>query len=670
MPNVTVNPPSTIKVEVGSQTGGAVQTISYLPTTLRSATDLTIGSANTGDVITYNSVTGNFTVLPASGSDKSAANTANAAFARANAAYGQANSAAAFANGAFTIANSAYVSATNFGGQIPGVYAQANAAFNQANSAASFANSAFAAANAAGSSSNVVSAFAQANSAASFANSSFLVANSAASFANGAFVAANSGASFANSAFLVANSAASFANGAFAQANVSFGQANSSASFANSAYTKANSAGSYSNSAFLVANSTAIFANAAFDKANSAGSFANGAFVSANSGAIFANAAFVTANSAATFANAAFTTANSGASFANSAFTLANNEPKGTSAGVFANAAFTTANSGASFANAAFLTANTALLYNTAITDTVTSIAVGGAPAQAASIWKTYTMVQALDTILFPTLGPSYTIPTLSLSANNTGTLEIGTPINQSLTVTGNKNDAGPFTQLRVTRNGNIINLNTSPTITAIANIAAQYGFADPNNQNYSYANTYVEANTIAAGTTTWQGYGNYNAGLSKLNNKGATDSNTAAVLLTTNPQAANAVSFASGTAVITGIYPYFWGVSSTAPTAASIATAIAAGTQNKVLAVGSGTLTITYNAASQYIWLAVQTGYAAKTTWYNTALNNGSIGAGQFILSPVSQAVNSPNSYWTGVTYNIYISGYATTTSGSIQFS
>lgn len=622
MPNVTVNTPSTIKVEVGSQTGGAVQTINYLPTTLRSATDLTIGSANTGDVITYNSVTGNFTVAPATGAgtDKVAANTANAAYAQANAAYGQANSAASFANSAFTIANSAYVASTNFGSQIQPVYSQANAAFDKANSAASFANSAFAAANATGSSANTVAAFSQ--------------ANSAASFANGAFVTANSGASFANSSFLVANSAASFANGAF-------GQANSAASFANSAYIKANSAGSYSNSAFLVANSSSIFANSAFDKANSAASFANGAFVSANSGA----------------------------SFANSAFTLANNEPKGTSAGVFANAAFTTANSAASFANGAFLTANAALLYNTSITDTVTSIAVGGAPAQAASIWKTYTMVQALDTILFPTLGPSYTVPTITLTANNTGTLEIGTPINQSLTLTGNKNDAGPFTQLRMTRNGTIINLNTSPTITAITNVASQYGFSDPNNQNYSYANTYVDPFTIVSGATTWQGLGNYNAGLAKLNNKGATDANTAAVLLTTNPQAANAASFASATSVVTGIYPYFWGVSSTAPTAASIATAIAAGTQNKVLAVGSGTLTITFNAASQYIWLAVQTGYAAKTTWYNTALNNGSIGAGQFILSPVSQAVNSPNSYWTGITYNIYISGYATTTSGTIQF-
>jgi len=215
-----------------------------------------------------------------------------------------------------------------------------------------------------------------------------------------------------------------------------------------------------------------------------------------------------------------------------------------------------------------------------------------------------------------------------------------------------------------------VINANNSPPATATTNIGPQFGAADPNNPNYFYANTYIDSNTIVSGTTTWQGLGNYSAGLAKLNNKGATDSNAFAVLSTTNPQSANATTFASTTSVITGIYPYFWGVSSTQPTAASIATAIQAGTANRVLAVGSGALTITYNASSQYVWLAVQTGYAAKTTWYNTALNNGLIGAGQFILAGVSQAVTSPSAYWSGVTFNIYISGYATTTSGTLQFS
>jgi hypothetical protein len=57
------------------------------------------------------------------------------------------------------------------------------------------------------------------------------------------------------------------------------------------------------------------------------------------------------------------------------------------------------ANEGLSLTGAALGT-----VYNTTIGDAVTSIAVGGAPAQAASIWKGLTLVQALDTILFPTI--------------------------------------------------------------------------------------------------------------------------------------------------------------------------------------------------------------------------------------------------------------------------
>jgi len=308
-------------------------------------------------------------------------------------------------------------------------------------------------------------------------------------------------------------------------------------------------------------------------------------------------------------------------------------------------------------------------LYTTAVSNSVNSIALGGAPVQNAQIWGTYTITQVLDTLLFPTINPTYTTPSISLSANYSGTYEIGVGINQSLTLTGNKNDAGAFTQLRIARNGTNLITNSSPTTTSIGNIGSQYGYNDPNNPNYSYTATYTDTYIIPSGTTTWSGSGSYGAGLAKQNNKGATDTTSFAIRSSSAPQSADS-NFGSNSVSITGIYPYFWGVSSTQPTAASIASSIQAGTANKVLAVGSGTLTITYNASSQFVWFAVQSSYGNKSTWYNTALNNGSIGTGQFILSPVSQSVTSPSGYWSGVTYNIYISGYATTTSGTLQFS
>ena len=426
----------------------------------------------------------------------------------------------------------------------------------------------------------------------------------------------------------------------------------------------------YSQAAFAQAN----LVSGGLNTANANTVFLSGALATTNANTIFLSGALATTNANTVFLSGVNSTQNtwisSNSLYSQAAFAQANLTAGGLVT-ANANTIFLTGVNDTQNSNISVLFTNTSPnLYRTTVGSSVNSIALGGAPVQNAQVWGTYTIVQVLDTLLFPTTGPTYTIPTITLSANNSGTFEIGQTINQSLTVTGTKNDAGAFTQLRINRNTINLTTNTSPTTTTTTNIASQFGFSDPNNQNYTYANTYVDANTIVSGATTWTGYGNYSAGLAKLNNKGVTDSNAFAVLTTTAPQAANATTFATSSTTITGIYPYFWGVSSTQPTAASIATTIAAGTANKVLAVGSGTLTITYAASSQYIWIAVQTGYAAKTAWYNTALNNGSIGTGQFILSPVSQAVNSPNSYWSGVNYNVYISGYATTTSGTIQFS
>jgi molybdopterin-binding protein len=62
MPNVTVTPPSTIKVQVGNQFTGTVQSITYGTRTLKSATDLRVGGAATGDVITYDAANNSFYV--------------------------------------------------------------------------------------------------------------------------------------------------------------------------------------------------------------------------------------------------------------------------------------------------------------------------------------------------------------------------------------------------------------------------------------------------------------------------------------------------------------------------------------------------------------------------------------------------------------------------------
>jgi hypothetical protein len=305
--------------------------------------------------------------------------------------------------------------------------------------------------------------------------------------------------------------------------------------------------------------------------------------------------------------------------------------------------------------------------YNTTISDAVSSVAVGGACIANAAVWKTKTIVQVLDSILFPDQLPTYTIPTVTLSATQSGNKEVGSSISQVLTITATENDAGIYTSIQAKRGATVLATNATPIGIATTDVAAQFGYNDPNNPNYVYTFANTDVFVVTETTTSWTGEGTYNAGLAKNNNKGVADVRAAAVRSTAAPQATSTL--ASSAASIVGLYPYFWGKSSTQPTAASIATAIAAGTTNKVLTPAAGTITVTYAAASEYVWMAHIGTATSKTVWYNTALNNGSIGAGNFILAPVTQSVTSPNGYYSGVSFKIYISSGATDTSGTLEF-
>jgi hypothetical protein len=315
------------------------------------------------------------------------------------------------------------------------------------------------------------------------------------------------------------------------------------------------------------------------------------------------------------------------------------------------------------------INSNLGTIYNTGIADSVNSVAVGGAAVQPASSWKTKNIVQVLDSILFPDQLPTYTIPTISISASQTGIREIGSTISQALTVTANKNDSGVFTQLEIIRGSTQISVVNNPTGSAITDIAAQFGYSDPNNPNRRYTLSFTDSFVVVSGATNWKGEGDYQAGLPKQNNKGVTDTRAAAVRNTNAPQAASN-NFSTSNQSVTGIYPYFWGVSNTQPTAASIAAAIAAGTANKVLTDASGTVTVTFAASAKFLWMVHAASYTTKTKWFNTALNNGNIGSPTDLFGPVvTQAVNSPNGFWSGVNFKMYISTFATSTTGSIEF-
>jgi len=205
---------------------------------------------------------------------------------------------------------------------------------------------------------------------------------------------------------------------------------------------------------------------------------------------------------------------------------------------------------------------------------------------------------------------------------------------------------------------GNVLSETSSPTVTSATNIGAQFGYADPNNPNYTYAIDQSSTSYTVDASASWNAVGTYASGaLPKQTNKGVYEAS--------NPYATGAT-LTSGTATITGIYPYFWGTSVTPPTASSIAAAIAAGTATKVLASASGSITITFAASASYVWFAHDASYATKTAWYNTGLNQNAIGAGQFILAPVTANASSSQGYWSNVAFKMYISSGASDTTGA----
>jgi hypothetical protein len=286
------------------------------------------------------------------------------------------------------------------------------------------------------------------------------------------------------------------------------------------------------------------------------------------------------------------------------------------------------------------------------------------------------TIVQLFDDLLFPTVSPTYTIPTILASSTVTGIREIGLTISPSITLTGTENDSGPFSKLVINKNtngaGNVALLTVTSTASMTVNtttaIAAQFGYTDPNNPNLTYqistSETIAVPAPVSGGSSTlvYSGTGDYDAGLAKKNNKGVTHSASAAVRLTTAPQASS-TNFTSANQTITGYYPYFFGKTSTQQTASDIVNIIQSGSgYTKVVNAGSGSLSMAFGASGEWPWFAVYSFYSAKSTWYETALNSGPIGSPTDLFpTPTTLSVVSPDGYWT-VTYRIYPANKVTT--------
>jgi len=301
-------------------------------------------------------------------------------------------------------------------------------------------------------------------------------------------------------------------------------------------------------------------------------------------------------------------------------------------------------NTGLEFNNAS----NLQTKYNTLVDDAVPSQIINKLPSKTAAIWKTKTIVEVLDEILFPANLPTYVIPTLVLTDTLDPILEVGRSVTNNLSLVGTKNDAGNFTSLRILKGTTqIASSSPAPGLTATLN--------------------YTDNFLVPVGVTTWVGKASYEQGARKTDSQGVEDTRPYDLLKTTNPQQANN-DFTSNSTQIDGIYPIFYGVSDTKLTSTQIRDIIEAGNANKELVKANGTISITFDAQDKFLWFAHAGVYPNKTKWFVTSGNKGDIlGASDLFSSPTSILTQSPDlnsgtPYWE-VNYSTYISNFATRT-------
>ncbi|MBS1506031.1 MAG: hypothetical protein JSS79_05235 [Bacteroidetes bacterium] len=131
--------------------------------------------------------------------------------------------------------------------------------------------------------------------------------------------------------------------------------------------------------------------------------------------------------------------------------------------------------------------------------------------------------------------------------------------------------------------------------------------------------------------------------------------------------------SFNSSSFTVSSLYPFFYGKSTGVRPTANQAL-INGGT--KVVSSSSGAISVSFaSGSSDFLWFAIPSTSANRSTWFITALNNGAIGGavssgGNLFPDPVTVTINSPSSLWSGVSYKIYISNYQTAVSSAMTLS
>lgn len=257
--------------------------------------------------------------------------------------------------------------------------------------------------------------------------------------------------------------------------------------------------------------------------------------------------------------------------------------------------------------------------------------------------WTTFTdFVKALLTDVFT---PTYTNPTFSLSDNQANWQEIGTQVNLVLTYNFNRWSINGLLVWGVWQPGTF----------------QDYRAWEANNytiegNDLGLVNQLTIPNYTLLATQTFDGQVSHDQGPQPLDSAG-------------NPyQTPYPADTEIRQTTITALYPWFYGKVSGGPRPTRDQALINSGT--KSVQGSSGTITANFNSSpSDWIWFAIPQTSTSKTKWYIDALNNGNIG-GVTDLFDAEQvvSVDSPDVYWNGIPYKIYVSTFQTQVSNPME--
>jgi hypothetical protein len=297
--------------------------------------------------------------------------------------------------------------------------------------------------------------------------------------------------------------------------------------------------------------------------------------------------------------------------------------------------------------------------YSTSIPNATYSVEVGGALSQTASVWKTKTLVQALDTILFPTL-PAEIIEDKALSLLwhysselNNGPVEVGTSYNLAFNFIFNRGS-----------------IESGDGLTETALVGTQSGNATI--EGAGIASQTVTLGQIfsgiklAAGDNTWTVTLPHSAGSGEYyDNKGNVSNSL---------DAYRVAGTVAASLTLAAFYPYYILKSPTPFTAqqfkdviaTEIATSIAPGAQLiKTIASSTETLHIPYNISGLYLAVAYPSSSTEKTKYYVNAFDNGNM---SLIFNPVEEILTTGKANtWSLQKYKYHISSTPLTNSAAI---